>query len=254
MTFNSVLRRTACAGLLGGAAIFAPGGAAVAADMYEGGLKDGAYADAAPGLTYSVTGGLWTDYVFRGFSQTDNDPGVYAGAEFAYQMFYFGVWAASVDNGTSDGELEVDFYGGIRKSYSGFDFDFGILYYAYPGDDSPDELDYLELKASAGTTIAETVSLKGTVFYSPDFYGVEEEAWAFEGTASAPLPIMDLTLSGTLGHQIFEDSDSDYTYWNVGLSKTVLEKFTLDVRYWDTDVEGNPLADERVVGTIGFAY
>jgi hypothetical protein len=65
--------------------------------------------------------------------------------------------------------------------------------------------------------------------------------------------VFDLSLSGTLG-TVTGDEIDDYSYWNVGLSKTVLEKFTVDVRYWDTDVDGNSLADERVVGTIGFAY
>ena len=249
-----VLTGTVRAGVVGVAALMATAGVANAADVYDGSLKDDGYTEVAPGLTYSVSGGLMTDYVFRGISQTDNDPGVFAGAEFAYSMFYFGVWAASVDNGTSDGELEVDFYGGIKRSYSGFDFDFGLLYYTYPGDDSDPELDYLELKASVGTTVAERISLAGTVFYSPDFYGGDDEAWAFEGKASTPLPVLDLSLSGTLGHQTFEDSDGDYTYWNVGLSKTVLEKFTLDVRYWDTDIEDSSIADERVVGTVSFAY
>ena len=41
---------------------------------------------------------------------------------------------------------------------------------------------------------------------------------------------------------------------NVGLSKVFKQHFTVDVRYWDTDVDGDPLADERIVGTISFSY
>jgi uncharacterized protein (TIGR02001 family) len=245
-----VLTGAVRAGFVGVAALMATAGVANAADVYDESLKDDGYVEVAPGLTYSVSGGLVTDYVFRGFSQTDNDPGVYAGAEFAYSMFYFGVWAASVD--FADSELEVDFYGGIKKSYRGFDFDFGVLYYTYPGDDTAAELDFIEFKAAAGTTI-ETFALTGTVFYTPENTGETGAVWTFEGKASTPLPVFDLSLSGTLG-TVTGDEIDDYSYWNVGLSKTVLEKFTLDVRYWDTDVDGNSLADERVVGTIGFAY
>jgi Bacterial protein of unknown function (Gcw_chp) len=50
------------------------------------------------------------------------------------------------------------------------------------------------------------------------------------------------------------DDFLDYTYWNVGLSKVFKQHFTVDVRYWDTDVDGDPLADERIVGTISFSY
>lgn len=50
---------------------------------------------------------------------------------------------------------------------------------------------------------------------------------------------------------------ASYAYWNLGLNLAFWEKptFSLDIRYWDTDLDGCSDAqlfqcDERVVGTI----
>jgi hypothetical protein len=58
----------------------------------------------------------------------------------------------------------------------------------------------------------------------------------------------DVTASALIGFQSIEEGD-DYTYWNVGLSTTV-DKFTFDVRYWDTDIDNFDIAEERIVGTV----
>jgi uncharacterized protein (TIGR02001 family) len=255
MNKNRTYMHALWGGAVLGAACFALAGSAQAADLY-GSYKDGPVEEAAPAPDYSISvnGGLTTDYVFRGFSQSDEDPAAFVGADFSYQWFYAGVWASSVDDFASDGNVEVDIYAGIKKSWSGIDLDLGVLYYGYPGDSTGDAA-YFEIKAAAGTTIAETLALTGSVYYSPEYTYETGEVWTVEGKASAPLPIFELSLSGTVGHVISEDDFfEDYTYWNVGLSKTFLEHFTLDVRYWDTDVEGDDLADERFVGTISFAY
>jgi hypothetical protein len=91
--------------------------------------------------------------------------------------------------------------------------------------------------------------------------------WTFEGKLAKALPIWDLSLSGTLGFVTSDDKngnfslaggigDDNYTYWNIGLSKTFREHFTVDVRYWGTDIDGGAesLADDRVVGTLTFTY
>ena len=93
------------------------------------------------------------------------------------------------------------------------------------------------------------------MFYSPDYTRETGEVWTFEGRASAPLPIWDISLGGTVGHVAGEADDFlDYTYWIVGLSKVFKQHFTVDVRYWDTDVDGESLAEERIVGPISFSY
>ena len=90
---NSVLRGIAPA-LLGGAALLAVCGAASAADL--GGMKDVPPMEDTRHHAITVNGGLTSDYVFRGQSQSDGGPSVFAGVDLAYGAFYTGFWAASV--------------------------------------------------------------------------------------------------------------------------------------------------------------
>jgi uncharacterized protein (TIGR02001 family) len=260
-----VLRSHAVA-LLGGAAFALFGASAMAADPQ--GMKDSPAEPAARDFAVTVNGGLTTDYVFRGISQSDNDPAVFAGTDATYGMFYAGFWGSSVASFTSSSGLELDLYGGIKKTFNGVDFDLGVIYYTYPGNNADLELNYVELKAAASAKVWRDITLTGTAFWSPDYYGEAGSTWTFEGKASTPLPLWGLTLSGAVGHVTSEDDaarfsasygDDNYTYWNVGLSKTFREHFTVDVRYWGTDVDAdtdylNGIADDRVVATLTFNY
>lgn len=238
-------------------------GAAVAAPASAGGLKDEEPVPPASGLeiSYNVSG--TTDYVFRGFSQTVEDPALQGGADLTYGMFYAGVWGSRVDFGDDSAHVEVDLYGGIKKEFRGIEFDLGFIYYAYPNADDPadGEFDYWEIKAGVSGNVWDDLNLGAVVYYSPEFFGETGEVWTFEGKLSKTLPAIlghTLTLSGTVGYVEYEDDllGDDYTYWNVGLSKTVMDHFTFDVRYWDTDVSGGcgGICDERVVGTFTVSY
>ena len=44
------------------------------------------------------------------------------------------------------------------------------------------------------------------------------------------------TISGGVGFQSFDQTASDYTYWNAGLTLGFLEHWSADVRYWDTSL------------------
>ncbi|MEO1282605.1 MAG: TorF family putative porin [Pseudomonadota bacterium] len=225
------------------------GGAAVAQDKLE----------------FSANIGATSDYIFRGTSQSAEDPAVFGGFDATYGMFYAGVWASNVDfvlgpdEGPDDGDasIEVDFYAGIAPSYMGVDFDLGVIYYAYPGgDDAPDaELDYVEIKGGASTTI-QKFSVGGTVYYSPEYTGEVGPTVATELSLGYELPktwIFTPSITGLVGAIYFEDDSSlDYFWWNAGLELAV-ENITLDFRYHDTDLAEatSPIfsGDERFVFT-----
>lgn len=221
----------------------------------------------APGrkFEWSVNIGATTDYVFRGQSQSAEDPVVQGGADVSYGSFYAGVWASGLDfgNGAGSADVEVDFYAGIKKSLGPAEFDLGIIYYAYPGaNDAGAELDYVEIKLGASTTI-QKFSIRATAFYSPEYTGKLGEAWTFEGTAGYELPSIlafTPTISGTIGTiQFVESGATDYAYWNAGVSFAVAEKLTLDFRYWDTDLASSACSgpvfacDERFVASVNVA-
>ena len=195
--------------------------------------------------------GVVSDYVFRGVSQTDQDPALQGGidATFGDSGFYAGAWASSVDFG-DETDAEVDIYGGWRTEASGYALDFGVIGYVYV--DEPDGADYnlIEFKAAASRAIG-PATIGAAVYYSPDFFGVDEQA-TYGEVSAAFTPAERWTVSGAVGRQWLDVND-DYTTWNVGVSFALTENLLLDGRYFDTDVDG-PLSDDRVVGAIKLLF
>ena len=115
---------------------------------------------AASSLTPSTSAST-SDYVFRGISQNDNDPTMQGGIDLGYGILYAGVWASGInfDAIVNDADLEVDWYGGIKPTWGPATFDFGVIYYSYPGATYTTippfgfDLNYVELKAGVSGTI-----------------------------------------------------------------------------------------------------
>lgn len=92
-------------------------------------------APAAAGETsFSGNAGLFSDYRFRGFTQTAYRPAFQGGFDFSHASgFYLGNWNSNVEQGLYNGaSLEMDFYGGYKGSVGDFGYDVGYIYYAYP--------------------------------------------------------------------------------------------------------------------------
>lgn len=206
-----------------------------------------AHAQSEPEFAYNI--GVVTDYVFRGFSQSDEDLALQGGIDVGVDGFYAGGWASTVDFGDGT-DAEVDIYGGYRTQLAGFDVDIGAVAYLYVGQPSAADYDYIELKAAASRAIG-PATVGVVTYYSPDFFGVDEEAFYAEVKSSFALS-PSLTASGALGHQSLDVND-DYATWNVGLTYAFPSLFSLDVRYHDTDTTG-PLGEERVVALISAAF
>ena len=87
---------------------------------------------------FTVTGnlGIFSDYRFRGISQTNKNPAIQGGIDLNTKWgFYLGNWNSNVDaNAFSGANIEMDFYGGWKTTFDGgFGLDLGVLYYYYPG-------------------------------------------------------------------------------------------------------------------------
>ena len=127
--------------------------AAVAAAMTSAGAFA---ADAAPEAKspYTLTGnfGVFSQYIFRGLTQTNRKPAAQGGFDLSHESgFYAGTWMSNISwlkenasnavpgtiQGTygGGGSLEMDFYGGYKWNLaSDVVLDTGTLYYYYPGD------------------------------------------------------------------------------------------------------------------------
>lgn len=97
-------------------------------------------AEASTGAaTHSVSGnvGLFSDYRFRGISQTWRQSALQGGFDYAHSSgFYAGIWGSNVSgNSYNNGAgLELDFYSGSKVAlYRDLTLDLGVLAYVYPG-------------------------------------------------------------------------------------------------------------------------
>jgi uncharacterized protein (TIGR02001 family) len=112
---------------------------------------DAAHAD----LAFNI--GAFSDYRYRGISQTRLKPAIQGGADFSAGGFYLGVWATNIkwiEDLGGDAKVEIDIYGGYKGSLTKeLSYDVGVLRYEYPSN---------KLKPSASTT-----ELYGALSFGP---------------------------------------------------------------------------------------
>ena len=136
--------------------------------------------------TFTGNAGVFSDYRFRGISQTNKKPAFQGGFDIGHASgFYVGNWNSNVDSSLYNGaNLEMDFYGGYKLPVGDFTLDFGALYYYYPGSGAGGtfKIDNTELYISAGCG---PVSVKYSHAIS-DFFGVDDSknSWYLEGNGS----------------------------------------------------------------------
>lgn len=195
----------------------------------------------------SGTVGLTSDYVFRGITQTLNNPAIQGSLDYADGEFYAGVWGSNVDFGI-DETIETDVYVGFKPTFGAISFDFAVIGYFYPGStDALGEYDYFEGKAAASITPAEGLTLGAALYYSPEFFAETGEAYYTEVNAGYAFSDA-FSVSGAFGIQDI-DVSGDYQTWNLGASYTV-GGLKFDARYHDTDISG---LDEVINLTISRA-
>ncbi|HEY6642488.1 TorF family putative porin [Povalibacter sp.] len=187
-----------------------------------------------------------SDYDFRGFTQTDENPALQASIDWADDSgWYVGAWASNVDFGPGDPNYEVDLYTGFSGGEEdGLGWDVGIVYYAYPQES---DFNYPEIYGGLSYGM-----FSGKLWYSNDFGNTNDSAIYLEGNAAIPLPA-NFTLDLHAG---YSDGDgvesaygvSNYVDYSVGVSYT-LNKFDLSLRYVDTDID-NADTDDRVIFSV----
>jgi uncharacterized protein (TIGR02001 family) len=181
--------------------------------------------------SFNVAGA--SDYVFRGVSQTQEDPAISGGVDLAYGSVYAGTWASNVDFGDGDTNAEIDLYGGFRPEVAGWNLDLGVIGYLYTNQPDRADYDYAEFKAAASRA-AGPATVGAAVYYSPDFFGASEDEATYVEANAAFSPADKWTLSGAVGRQ-FVSSDLNYTTWNAGVAWQLTSRLAVDVRYHDTD-------------------
>lgn len=231
MTLQAVFARTAIA--------------AVVASLATGALaQTAAPATPPPTPEHTLTAnvGLFSEYIFRGISQTGGKPAVQGGFDYAHSSgFYAGTWASNIswleDFGAYNrSSLEWDLYGGYKNNFPGQDdwnYDVGLYYYYYPGHKNPNasSANTLELYGAVGW---KWVSLKASYTLSDNYFGTRptgeksQGTWYYDLSGTYPFPDTPWAIVGHVGHLSLRnngsgDFDADYTDWKLGVSYTVAD-------------------------------
>jgi uncharacterized protein (TIGR02001 family) len=215
----------------------------------------------APASPHTLTGnvGFYSQYIFRGLTQTNREPALQGGFDYSHSSgIYAGTWASNIswlrDGGSYNGggSLEWDFYGGWKWGFApDWTLDLGALYYWYPGDVTPGfvKADTLELYAGLSW---KWLSVKYSHSVNNKTFGVPDSNGTYYIDFGLNVPLGDLskdmtgwTVFAHYGIQKFKgdqfalvpfgnDSLFSYDDWKVGVSYALPKDFTIGVYYTDT--------------------
>ena len=191
-------------------------------------------------------GGVTSDYIFRGITQSNHRPSVTAYFEPRYNVtkdlqYYVGISGESISF-PNRAAAEVDIYGGFRPTFGPLALDFGVWYYWYPGGQCFNasvnpvfgldclangnlplngnvikrDLSFVEGFAKGTFTVNDQVALGGAVFYSPSVLNSGAPGTYVSGGAKFTAPSSAMPegwgffLSGEAGHWFLGTSDNFY--------------------------------------------
>ena len=150
--------------------------------------------EAKSDFTTSGSVGLFSQYIFRGLTQTDRKPALQGNFDINHSSgLYLGIWSSNISwlrdkygvNQTDEtqtvygagGNQEIDIYAGFKKddiAKTGLGIDFGALQYYYPGS---------ERGRNNGWAKANTTEVYGAINYywvqAKYSHVVSKDAWGF---------------------------------------------------------------------------
>jgi len=208
---------------------------------------------------HTITGnlGLYSSYRFRGIDQTFGKPALQGGIDYSHASgIYLGNWNSNVSSGAGfpDGNLEMDFYGGFKKSFGDFGLDVGAIYYYYPGSEGRG----LGIGAHSGAVSNTEIYIGGSwKFLSLKYYHAVDDYFSLRGVDSTAAPTgqktsgtsyLDLSASYDLGNgwginghvgrlSLKNVHNGDYTDWKVGVTKDI-GGWLFAASYIDTNAKG----------------
>ena len=222
---------------------------------------------AAPAPTHVFTGnvGLFSEYRFRGIAQTFGKPALQGGFDYSHAPtgIYLGNWNSNVSSGAGfpGANLEMDFYGGWKKSWDDWGLDLGVIYYYYPGSNAsatnPGVAPFSPTNVTVGRTgtVVHSGSVDNTELYiggswkfiSAKYSHAISDYFAVPGTKNSSY--FDLSANYDLGNgwgiqghvgwlNFKNQQNGDYVDWKIGVTKDI-NGWILGAAYIDTDAKGN---------------
>ncbi len=216
---------------------------------------------ALPGkFSGSVTGA--SDYVFRGVSQTLEEPAIQGELDWKHESgIYLGVWGSNVKFPELDASLEVDAYAGYETELDDFSVRVGGLFYWYPDEEKA--LDYWEFPLELGYSV-EPLTFTALASYSPKYFGYAGNAVYASLGVECALPLGDespveVALDGSIGYTRAERaviSDRDYVDWAAGATVSATGSWSglgVGLHYTDSDVHRDD-SNARFVGSVSYEF
>ena len=240
-----------------------------------------AAADPGP-LTANVS--LTSDYRYRGISQSNLQPAIQGGFDYAHSSgFYIGNWnssiswisdAASAAGKSTSAPVEMDFYAGFKHEWSkGFTADVGILQYYFPTSGATGfttNPNTTELYAAQNFTFDSVTGYLKFSYAATTIFGFSNSAGSnyTDLTVNYDTGVWGLTLNAHAGYQyvagtasgasVSNNSLFSYTDWKLGVTKDFGSGLTLGVAYLGTNAkkgayvnpQGKALGGDTVLATL----
>ena len=223
--------------------------------------------------TFTGKVAAYTEYEYRGISQTSEKPALQLNLDYAHKSgFYIGTFVsnikwlkdiAEVNGFSTSANIEWDIYGGFKYPVGGdVTLDVGYLRYEYPSSSEfnpKPNTDEVYIGASWGpATLKYSYSINDT-------FGVANSKGSdyIELSVNYPLPQLEkLTINGVLGHQQYRHNDPlDYTVWKLGATWDFGSGFTAGAYYKDTNadksaytVKGKDWGKGRAVAFVAWTF
>lgn len=166
--------------------------------------------------------GLYSDYIWRGISQTNGGSATQANLTVDVNKFYISAFTSNAD--LADARYELDLSAGFANSVNNFDYDVGAVTYLYPGDVSDLELDTWEVYGGGTYNFNSQAGIGAKVSYSDDYFGTGT-SWYTEVPLTFSSQYFDAM--GAVGYLNLNDADvvKHTTDYKVAVTGHVTKQF-----------------------------
>jgi len=226
----------------------------VAAALLAPALASAQAPAAPPPLPLTGNMGFFSEYVFRGVTQTDSKPAIQGGFDYAHSSgAYLGTWASNISilndspgtTGYTSSSLEWDFYGGYKGSIVGdLGYDVGLLYYWYPGNfTQPAGVAVRKANTLEGYAALTWKWLSGKVSYSllNRTFGVPDSRGTTYVDLTANYPVTDkFNVTGHYGMTSYDGfAPGSYEDYKLGVTYALPQSFTVGAAYTGTSMNAS---------------
>jgi len=204
-----------------------------------------------------------SDYVFRGFTQTDGGPAVQGGLTLTHESGgYASLWGSNVKFLESESEvvpedrahLEMDYslgYGGELSG--GWNYDANWVFFTYPNTGSELNYDAHEFTLKLGYKLQGT-TLAAAYSYSPDDSGGKGKAHYYK-VSTGYVAENGIGFNIEAGHKSYSDDEAgaNYTHYLASISYSI-GGVDLLLSYSDTDLDSVQGADGRTFFSVNKSF